>query len=766
MINPLNTHYSMTNPATIHDEEALTTLELVGRTTAKVNEVVGDQNKLRSETEKHLKEQDNRIAEMNEVTMPEKVTAEVQEQIDNGTFDKQISDYAGGLEDRLNNLLGSVTTGSTTMDAEVIDLRTGEDGKAYTTAGESVRTQLEKAMRGKGYITQYSIRDFNALPSNSIIDVNDWTGIANMPKEQVGVCATISSDAKGSRGFQLYALNTGGLYFRSFWTVGDSKAWSEWVRCGNNDDSKGAVKNRGVMYGSLYNADMNAVPTNSIISVVDWTDIANMPESQVGTCLTLCSDEERKRGLQLYITATNNMYYRHFWTDSNNVKSFGTWCKVQLAGDYIQAKGFMVEGWYNSDLNEVPVNTIISVTDWTNLVNLPTSLVGTCATMCSDNEGKRGFQIYMTNLGSFYYRTFWTNASGDKSWTAWKCSATKEDFESYVNMVSKALGMPTLLAYPTQYAVVGRELNIYYCQLFDCVDWKAENIVPHFSYNGGGCKGYDDRISIIPTTAGTFTLQLWAGCVVGGERMQGDKVTITIKVSENVIPQTAKRVLFIGDSRTDFGRLCKYAKEQMGESITLLGSRETEGYNHEGRSGWTAEGYCTLASRNGVTNAFWNPTTQSFDFAYYMESQGYDGVEYVNILLGVNSTYSSAAPDYIEQIIESIHAYNPNIIVTVMTEYVMPFSAYYSGSHVRSLLGQLFYSKIVEKFDGRTDEKIYILPTNTAIDHWFDWNRTSVQVCQFNDETMEVIADNIHPKTCGYSKLSSVWVSFYQYMES
>lgn len=45
MIDRMNTHYSMTNPASVFDEEAMTALELAGRTTGKVNECVDTINR-------------------------------------------------------------------------------------------------------------------------------------------------------------------------------------------------------------------------------------------------------------------------------------------------------------------------------------------------------------------------------------------------------------------------------------------------------------------------------------------------------------------------------------------------------------------------------------------------------------------------------------------------------------------------------------------------------------------------------------------------
>ena len=158
-LNPLNSHYSMENPASVYDEEALTALELAGRTTAKVNETVKAFNKLEGETNAHLdnqdetiatrlQAQDNKITKMNDVTMPEKVKTEFQSNLDNGTFENMVDTYAGNLEARVDNLLGSVTEGSTTGDAELIDIRVRATGDSYDNAGSATRaidTQLQEA---------------------------------------------------------------------------------------------------------------------------------------------------------------------------------------------------------------------------------------------------------------------------------------------------------------------------------------------------------------------------------------------------------------------------------------------------------------------------------------------------------------------------------------------------------------------------------------------------------------------------------------------
>lgn len=153
-IKPLNTHYSMENPATVYDEEALTTLELVGRTTAKVNEVVESQNDLAQGTLYRLDKMEN-------TQIPATVKKEVQEHINSGRFDAQVDKYAGevekkmseyhsdaisqaaAVETRLNARMDTFTklpNGSTTGDAELADLRVDANGTEYDSAGTGVRT--------------------------------------------------------------------------------------------------------------------------------------------------------------------------------------------------------------------------------------------------------------------------------------------------------------------------------------------------------------------------------------------------------------------------------------------------------------------------------------------------------------------------------------------------------------------------------------------------------------------------------------------------
>ena len=122
-------HYSLTNPASVYDEEALTALELAGRTAQKVNAVIEYLDEATSQVER----------------IPEVVKQEVDVHIKDGSFDSAINHYIGNLEERVDNILENVPEGGTTMDAEVIDGRVGVDGYVFSNLGNAIREQCADA---------------------------------------------------------------------------------------------------------------------------------------------------------------------------------------------------------------------------------------------------------------------------------------------------------------------------------------------------------------------------------------------------------------------------------------------------------------------------------------------------------------------------------------------------------------------------------------------------------------------------------------------
>lgn len=150
MIEPLR-HYTLLAHGSIHDEEALTSLELAGRTAAKVNEVVGDVNAQRKQMEEGLD------------AIPGKIKGAIEEMHEDGTLRELVNDtlyqnvnerlaetdaYIEGVVnemdedlDAMNERIGNIIAAGTPTDGntEVIDARTSADGTAYATLGQHIR---------------------------------------------------------------------------------------------------------------------------------------------------------------------------------------------------------------------------------------------------------------------------------------------------------------------------------------------------------------------------------------------------------------------------------------------------------------------------------------------------------------------------------------------------------------------------------------------------------------------------------------------------
>lgn len=133
MIEKLNPHYSMNNPASIYDEEALTALELAARIARKVNEVVDSHNELTKVSAEFREELTLKIAKAIE-GLPLEVVATVNSYLEDGVFDDAIDQYAGVLSARLSEAISGLT-----QDSEVIDARIDNKGQTYGTLGSHLR---------------------------------------------------------------------------------------------------------------------------------------------------------------------------------------------------------------------------------------------------------------------------------------------------------------------------------------------------------------------------------------------------------------------------------------------------------------------------------------------------------------------------------------------------------------------------------------------------------------------------------------------------
>jgi lysophospholipase L1-like esterase len=193
----------------------------------------------------------------------------------------------------------------------------------------------------------------------------------------------------------------------------------------------------------------------------------------------------------------------------------------------------------------------------------------------------------------------------------------------------------------------------------------------------------------------------------------------------NVGNAISRKVLVIGDSTTANGICIGKLNDNFNTDvmdIQTIGSLGTTPNKHEGRSGWTANLYVTVASSldgNGVAvnNAFWNPGTSAFDFSYYMTQNAFSSVDYVVINLGINDMFSfnddaslnATITNVLSQyqtMINSITAYNANIKIgialTIPPNYSQDaFGKSYSSGQYRARYKRnniLWVNKVIQTY--------------------------------------------------------------------
>lgn len=307
--------------------------------------------------------------------------------------------------------------------------------------------------------------------------------------------------------------------------------------------------------------------------------------------------------------------------------------------------------------------------------------------------------------------------------------------------------------------LVGEELSVY----FDNVTNNAKN----FDFDVTATEGIQKDKRYVHTFTGAKTITLSIAKYKDAIIQLTKSTSIIAKdISENTSNFTA---LFIGDSTTDDGGFGGKSTEKVLElftadtysDITLIGTRGVGLDKHEGRSGWTLALYTGSASLLGIDNAFWNPTTSSFDFAYYMAQTSFATPTHVFVNLGINDMFNFTSDEALmtgistvltnfDKVKNSIKAFNSTIKVCIAAT-IPPngsqddFGDSYTAGQVRwryKRNNEIFVNELLKKYDNRTVEGIYIVPINLGLD------------------TMVDFANGVHPNSVGYDKIGEDYYRF------
>jgi len=219
-------------------------------------------------------------------------------------------------------------------------------------------------------------------------------------------------------------------------------------------------------------------------------------------------------------------------------------------------------------------------------------------------------------------------------------------------------------------------------------------------------------------------------------------------------------VLIIGDSIVarnggKIGQTMLDAFSERNKTLTLLGTLGTGNNRNEGRPGWTSSDYFTNKQYEGVTNPFYNPTSETFDFSYYMTNAGYSAVDFVVIHLGGNDLFGvdfanarakiKETEDNIIAMIESVLAWNPNQkIIIQLCPTICPDTA---KMNAVSGNAALIRAKFVN-YNAEMLVKLGNYPNNVRCSNDY------MIVDPIND-----MADHIHPNDTGLAKIGMELVS-------
>ena len=323
------------------------------------------------------------------------------------------------------------------------------------------------------------------------------------------------------------------------------------------------------------------------------------------------------------------------------------------------------------------------------------------------------------------------------------------------------------------YVLVGEELNIYFDNIVSGKD-------KDYSFDVICSEGnqYENFYRIVPETSGNIeiTINAYRDTKIVAQA----KATIH-KIGKAVGNGVTKSIVVIGDSTTNNGTAIEKLLENFEEdvmNVELVGTRGQSPALHEGRSGWKAENYVNSATVGGVANAFWNPSTLSFDFNYWVTNNSFAVPDYVIINLGINDIFNEYTDVAMEnkiqemiadynEMITSIHSAYPSIKIgialTIPPNYSQDgFAKPYGAGQTQERYKRnniAWVNKLIETYDNREVENIYVIPINASLDTCYNMGLQEVQVNKRNPLTVTMPANNggVHPSVSGYWQIADVY---------
>lgn len=230
-------------------------------------------------------------------------------------------------------------------------------------------------------------------------------------------------------------------------------------------------------------------------------------------------------------------------------------------------------------------------------------------------------------------------------------------------------------------------------------------------------------------------------------------------------------LLTLGDSLSCDTATYERLNELTDNQIIYMGTRGVGGSLTEARRGFSAADYLSetgyeIEEPIEEVHPFYNEETESFDWAYYKETTGFDP-DAVEVFLGTNGldTDPTVNGNNIVQIVQNIHENDPSLpIYLVHTLYPANQDGIGSwNNHGYALYGDRYkYEEDQKVFHLMTyleealkdEPNLYCVPASICHDSANNFNVEEEPVNPHADKTVPVPTDAVHPGRAGYRQIA------------
>lgn len=315
------------------------------------------------------------------------------------------------------------------------------------------------------------------------------------------------------------------------------------------------------------------------------------------------------------------------------------------------------------------------------------------------------------------------------------------------DLVEQLINVPSKI-----HALTGMSNNMYYENIMNKALNKDIDVVSTKGFQ------FDDRYAYTPSVAEVVPLVF--SFYEKGKLVNSKSTSLEIKTPSDITSNF--KAVFIGDSNTNAGVYTQKILDLFStdvSKITLVGTRGNAPNLHEGRSGWSASTYTSNASLSGIANAFWNPSTSKFDFAYWASQNSITGLTHTFIALGTNDIFNFATDtelrsgvvtvlNQFDEMVSSVKSHSGTIKIGIMLP-IPPsgkqndFASAYGAGITRWRYKRnydYFVSELIKRFDNKTSDNIHLVSSNLSID-------------PDNDFINSNSTPAVHPNTTGYNKM-------------